>query len=93
MSGFKMPLSPQATRESASILTFLKPLRQFIAGGTTRSNLMSRTTELGLGLTHLSSVNVALSLPWVSFPPLGVRAWPGHSTPKAPLAPEPCLRL
>lgn len=54
---------------------------------------MSRTTELGLGLTHLSSVSVALSLPWVSFPPLGVRAWPGHSTPKAPLAPEPCLKL
>lgn len=63
MSGFKMPLSPQATQESASILTFLKPLKQFFAGGTSRSNSVSRTTELGLGLTHLSSVNVALSLP------------------------------
>lgn len=39
---------------------------------------MSRTTELGLGLTHLSSVEVTLSLTWVSFPPLG---WPGHSIP------------
>lgn len=42
---------------------------------------MSRTMELGLGLAHLSSAKVTLSLPWVSFPPLGVCAWPGHSIP------------